>query len=195
MLNRNITYKTMSGLATVLFIALIILIYFNSSEQKSLVASKEFPQTRPQIIENRSQVPEIIWKDSSGMRRSLSDLRGNVVYLNFWASWCQPCKEEIPFIAQIMSENLLSPLEVVLINLDNNTEDIDKAKLFLEEAAPQINSLFHQGNLFVNAFNTTAIPTHVFVDKKGNLALHFLGDILEHKEIFKSLLQHLLLEN
>ncbi|MCB9025516.1 MAG: TlpA family protein disulfide reductase [Bdellovibrionaceae bacterium] len=195
MLNRTITYRSMSGLATLLFVVLLSLIYFNSNERESPASIENIPQSKPILLKDRIQAPNIIWKDNFNLKLSLENYKGKVVYLNLWAHWCEPCKQEIPFLANIYSEFVGSPFEIILINLDTDTKEIQIAQEFLEQKAPQLTSYYNVSDPFIKAFKTHAIPTHILLDKSGEIALHYSGDILEHTENFKSMLQHLFQEN
>jgi thiol-disulfide isomerase/thioredoxin len=66
----------------------------------------------------RATAPEIVYVDSAGARRTLSDLRGKVVLVNFWATWCTPCRREMPLLARMQREHAADGLVVVYLSLE-----------------------------------------------------------------------------
>lgn len=195
MLNRTITYRVMTGLATLLFIVLLIMVYFNSNEPHSPPRAKDSPQKLAVYAHPRPQTPHIVWKDAQGIKRSLKQYKNQVLYINLWALWCEPCKQEIPFLANLASKHFNQSLKILLINMDENTEEIQKAKNFLKNAAPQLEGYFAVGKIFMDAFNAEVLPTHILIDKEGHLAASFFGDLQNSETEFKQVLQTLLQEN
>jgi len=63
-------------------------------------------------------VPQIALKDLSGQKQRLSDLKGSIVVLNFWATWCVPCKEELPVISRLRDTYAGKPVRFVAISID-----------------------------------------------------------------------------
>lgn len=192
MLNRNITYRTMTGLATLFFIIILSFIYFNSNPPAPPVGGTNLSGQPLELLEQPPQAPKIFWKNQLQKEISLEVYKGQVVYINLWALWCEPCKEEIPFIAELASEFLTTPLKVLLVNVDEEDSAQKQAQLFIDEHGPQLESLYNQGPLFLNAFQVDILPTHVLIDKKGNIAMIYYGDILDKKEQFKLAIQQLL---
>src|SRR6202166_3753835 len=103
-------------------------------------------------------VPDLAFKDSSGRDRTLNDWRGRTVLLNLWATWCVPCRKEMPALDSLQTKLGGPKFEVVAINID--TRDPEKRKNFLKDA-----NLTRIGN-----FNDPS--AHVFEDlKTGGKAL------------------------
>ncbi len=186
----------MSIIATILFVVLLTLIYFNSDRPTSPTTQIKKAKNKLILSEKRQPAPPLTWAVSNVQKDSLKDRIGQVVYLNFWAMWCTPCIDEIPLISNISNElGPTLPLNIILINLDEGTENIQEAKSFLMSSAPQLQSLFETGSLFVEAFQAEALPTHILIDKKGRVASHFYGDILNNSEDLKNMLKLLIQED
>jgi thiol-disulfide isomerase/thioredoxin len=79
------------------------------------------------------RVPDLAFDDADGKPRKLSDWRGKTVLVNLWATWCVPCRKEMPALDELQGKLAGPDFEVVAINID--TRDLDRPKTFLKEAA------------------------------------------------------------
>lgn len=79
------------------------------------------------------RVPDLAFEDADGKPRKLSEWRGRTVLVNLWATWCVPCRKEMPALDRLQGELGGPDFEVVAINID--TRDPDKPKAFLKESA------------------------------------------------------------
>ncbi len=119
---------------------------------------------------------------------NLSQFQNQVVYLNFWASWCEPCRREFPLIEKLKSE-FGDRLQVILINLDT-PEGLADARQFQEENAPSAVTVY-QGQELQKLFNVEVLPFHMVIDKQGRTAAAFYASLIEEEKQFRSLLLHL----
>src|SRR5688572_14714425 len=69
--------------------------------------------------------PELVLPANTGQRIDLRDLAGKVVIVDFWASWCEPCKDELPVLDALYREHRTRGLEVLAVNIDEQREDAD----------------------------------------------------------------------
>ncbi len=95
---------------------------------------------------------------------SLSDLRGKVVYLTIWASWCEPCREELPYLNELRREMAARGFEVLAVNVDPEAAD---AKRFLRQVPVDYPVLSDVKSEVLNAFNVQGLPTHFLIDRGG----------------------------
>jgi len=77
------------------------------------------------------KVPDLVFQDSAGARKSLADFRGRTVLLNLWATWCVPCRKEMPALDALQGKLGGDDFQVVAVNID--TRDPDKPKTFLKD--------------------------------------------------------------
>jgi thiol-disulfide isomerase/thioredoxin len=122
------------------------------------------PATKPLLL------PDLAFQDASGAPRKLSDWRGKTILLNLWATWCVPCRKEMPALDELQTKLGGNDFQVVAVNID--TRDLDKPKAWLKEAG--ITSLgyfrdekakvFQDLKLIGKAFG---MPTSILIDKAG----------------------------
>lgn len=115
-------------------------------------------------------VPDLAFEDAEGKPRKLSDWRGRTVLVNLWATWCVPCRKEMPALDSLQAKLGGSRFEVVTINID--TRDLDKPKNFLKEAG--LTKLGYYGDPKAKVFQdlkavgrALGMPTSVLVDGAG----------------------------
>jgi cytochrome c-type biogenesis protein len=122
--------------------------------------------------------------DQYGNEHSLSDYKGKVVFLNFWATWCPPCNEELPDIEALYKEYNLNQDEVVFLGITNpsskeypNNQDVSKAEIisFLKDKNYTFPTLFDETGEVLNNYNITAFPTTFLIDKDGNIVGYVPG--------------------
>ncbi len=107
--------------------------------------------------------------DASGKQVNLSDYAGKPIVLNFWASWCGPCKAEMPDF-QKAYEKYGSEVQFLMVNLSSsNQETQDKAEDFLESQGYSFPVLFDLDGDAALAYGVESIPTTYFFDKSGKI--------------------------
>lgn len=110
--------------------------------------------------------PDFTLKSNGGENIRLAEQRGNVVMLNFWASWCGPCRQEMPHLNDISAEYSGLGFTLMGINVDENQADADRAIHDLKVAFPV---LFDSDNQVAELFSVDAMPTTIIIDKDGNV--------------------------
>ncbi len=142
------------------------------SPQAEAPQSEETPQK-----EEMPMVPDFTLEASSGENVSLSDYLGKVVVLNFWASWCPPCDEEMPEF-QKLYEALEGSDEAALLMLnqtDGQRETKEKADKYLADKGYNFLTLYDRGEVGFTIFGIDKIPVTVVVDSEGRLSNYILG--------------------
>lgn len=121
---------------------------------------------------------------------SLSQYRGKVVYLDFWASWCGPCRKSLPLLNKMRKELKGKPFEVIAINLD---EEVKDARGFLKEYPVSYPTLHDAAGKTPTQYNLRGMPTSYLIDKKGRIQAVHTGfkpsDMKKIRAEVKSLLQ------
>jgi thiol-disulfide isomerase/thioredoxin len=116
------------------------------------------------------RVPDLAFDDASGKSRKLSEFRGRTVLLNLWATWCVPCRREMPALDQLQAKLGGPEFEVVAVNID--TRDPEKPKAFLKDGGLTKLSYFYDNSAKVfqdlkAAGRALGMPTSVLVDSSG----------------------------
>ena len=111
--------------------------------------------------------PDITLKSTEGKNVRLADLKGQVVMVNFWASWCGPCRQEMPLLEKMYNDYKDAGFVLLGVNVDAEIEDRDE---FLEEMPVTFPVLDDSDNTATEIFGVEAMPSTYFVDKDGNLA-------------------------
>ncbi len=116
------------------------------------------------------KLPDLTFNDGSGTPRKLSDFRGKTVLLNLWATWCVPCRKEMPALDRLQARLGSPSFQVVAVNID--TRDPEKPKAFLNDAKLTKLDYFSDPNAKVfqdlkSVGRALGMPTSVLVDGKG----------------------------
>ena len=116
------------------------------------------------------RLPDLAFEDAAGKPRKLSDWRGRTVLVNLWATWCVPCRREMPALDELQAKLGGADFEVVAINID--TRDLEKPKNFLKDANLTRLGYFsdHKAKVFqdLKGINRAlGMPTSVLVDGQG----------------------------
>ncbi len=102
----------------------------------------------------------------------LSDYQGKVVYLDFWASWCTPCRMSFPWMNEIQSRFEKKGLRVIAVNLDAKRADADK---FLTQLQPNFDIAFDPQGAVAGLYELQGMPSAYLIDRGGNLHSVHLG--------------------
>lgn len=136
---------------------------------------------------NNDKTPAIDFelKDQYGKTHKLSDYKGKVLFLNFWATWCPPCKMEMPDIQKIYEkyEKQGEKSEVVVLSVaapnTQDEKDIDGIKAFLEENGYTYPVLMDDGGYTFGAYRISSLPTTFMIDKEGNVFGYVQGGLTQ----------------
>jgi len=152
--------------------------------------NEDVPLNNIAINETLRPVSAVIFEDFSGKEIYLKDYNGKLVIINFWATWCAPCKEEMPSLDRLYKNENFNNLEILTVNVEEpNTL---KTKKFFKSLNIQNLSIFFDKKLnFVNSFKLRGIPTTILINKKGEEFARIIGSIdFEDKKFTKWLLNY-----
>jgi thiol-disulfide isomerase/thioredoxin len=136
--------------------------------------------------------PSFSLKGMTGQARTLSEFKGRVVLIDFWASWCAPCKESFPALDSLHEELNGEGLEVVAINVD---EDRKSALAFLAARSPSLTVLFDPSGRTPEAFKVEGMPSSFLIDREGFVRFRHLGFTAQTKTDFRREISILLKED
>ena len=123
------------------------------------------------------QAPDFTMYDMEGNALNLSDFSGKPVILNFWASWCGPCKSEMPDFQEAYKE-YGEEIQFLMVNLtDGYQETVEKASSFINDAGYTFPVYFDTDTAGAATFGVYSIPMTFFIDKDGNMAAYAQGAI------------------
>jgi len=122
--------------------------------------------------------PNFILRSGDGGTVRLSDLRGKVVFVNFWATWCKPCKEELPDIDALYDEKRDDGLEVIAVNVE---EDLATAERFFRQNEIDVPMALDTSGEVYRQYRLQGLPDSFFVDREGNLAAVHYGFMTDEK--------------
>ena len=103
---------------------------------------------------------------------TLSDYRGDVVYVTFWASWCVPCREEMPFLSALSERHRDEGLQIIGINVD---EDIEAARAFAQEFNITFPLVRDEDRSVSKLYRVAGYPSHYVLDRRGKVRYSALG--------------------
>jgi thiol-disulfide isomerase/thioredoxin len=119
------------------------------------------------------EAPDLKLKGIDGQEISLSSLRGNVVFLNFWATWCPPCREEIPSIARLNTMMQGKPFRLVAVSIDEGGKGAVE-NLFQRMGVSLPTYLDPKGEAG-RRYGLTGVPETFIIGKDGKILMKFIG--------------------
>ena len=152
----------------IIFIYILITNFSSASEKpdiKNLVLIKN-----PKIYE------DVIFKDINQKNVDLDDFKGKLILLNFWATWCAPCKEEMPSLDDLQLNSNLSNLKIFPINIGQ--EDRSKSEFFFKELNIQNLEIYIDASItLAKKFALRGVPTTILINKDGKEFARIMGSI------------------
>ena len=128
---------------------------------------------------DKQKAPDFTMTDSSGNTVKLSDMLGKPIILNFWASWCPPCKDEMPEFDKVFKE-LGSEIQFMMIDLtDGQRETIETGSKYIKEQGYSFPVFFDTTQDGTMQYGIRSIPTTLFIDKDGYIITGSQGAINE----------------
>ena len=119
--------------------------------------------------------PELTLTDLEGISHSLADFRGQVVLVNLWATWCEPCKEEMPALQAFYEKNKDKGFTIIAVNDGDPTEDVLQ---FVKEFGLTFPVWLDPTYIATEqAFKTLGLPSSYVIDRNGTVRLQWLGGI------------------
>lgn len=136
--------------------------------------------------------PNFTAKDLNGASFDLRSLKGKVVVLNFWASWCAPCVEEVPSLIKLIKE-FKGNVQLIAVSGDSSLEDIHVfLKSFPELQAANIKVVWDEDRSLMKQFQVSRLPESLVLDKDQKLAKKLVGSIDWYTNDSKAYIQTLL---
>jgi len=174
MRNSNSQTKWIAGIAFTLVVAVI---YWYSS-QMGVTAAQAAPtaeaQKAPEVKTQPPMAPNFILKDVEGNDVSLADYKGKVVFVNFWATWCPPCRGEIPDLVKLQDKYGKDGFAILGISVDQQ-DSKDKVPGFVKKMDMNYPVLYAQAQVVKNYGGIESIPTTFVINRDGRALGKIVG--------------------
>ena len=153
---------------------LIIFIYLITT---SFAYALEKPDVKNLVLsKNPKMYEDVVFKDENQKNIDLASYKGKLLILNFWATWCAPCREEMPSLDNLQSDDKLDNLKIFPINIGQ--EDLLKSKIFFEELNIQnLEIYFDPTIVLAKKFSLRGVPTSILFNKEGKEFARIIGSI------------------
>ena len=153
------------------------------SQIAQLAAAENNPQSNATSypLLNR-QAPDLLMNDVNGKQISISSFKGKYLLVDFWASWCGPCRQENPNVVAAYNKFKGKNFEILGVSLDKNEAAWKKAIVNDKLIWPQMSDLKEWQSVAVSTYQFNGIPFNVLIDPQGKIIASSLkGEILEQK--------------
>ena len=157
----------------ILFIFLTTNVFANDvSEIKNIVIHKDL-----KVYDN------VIFLDKNDKKINIKEFNGNLLLLNFWATWCAPCKEEMPSLDRLQVNQNLSNLKIFAINISQESKK--KVDSFFEDLnIENLDPYFDAPTTLAKTFSLRGVPTSILIDKDGKEFARIMGSIDFNDQVF-----------
>jgi len=147
---------------------------FSQNEQPPVAAVVRGGENklRLEILKTPTPAPEFVLKDTAGNQINLLQLRGRVVFVNFWATWCLPCIEEMPAMEKLHQELQKDGLVILAVNFQEGPERI---KEFLAKHNLTFTALLDHDGKVAERYQAWALPVSVIINKRGEIVARAMG--------------------
>ncbi|MBL8023817.1 MAG: redoxin domain-containing protein [Elusimicrobia bacterium] len=154
-------------------------------------SSDSFSQTAAPVAGDfgKNPAPGFSLQDTNGKTVSLADFKGKVVFLDFWATWCPPCRISMPDVEKLHRHFQGKPVQVLGLNLDENPE---KVKRFVEQKKIPYPVLLAGDSDVARSYGVGGIPHFVLIDQDGRLVNDWSGYAPEFAGNWRALINQLL---
>lgn len=171
-------------------IVLTLVVVFVATAPRLSTAAQEMTKTFVMHPAPRPVVA-ISYLDEQGQTRTLGDFKGRVVVLNIWATWCVPCRREMPALDRLQATLGSSDFEVVPLSIDHGGLDIVN-KFYAETGVSHLAKYIDSSGQVLRSLGTLGLPTTLIIDRAGNEVGRVMGaaewDAPEVVELLKSLI-------
>ncbi len=168
--NPKIVLLVVAVVLVVAFIAISQMVGGGTAESDDYAGMGSRTQNSQAAGQNSAEAPDVTLDLADGTQQKLSESRGHVVILSFWATWCPYCVEEMPDIQQIVND--YGDVEAILVNCG---EDAQTVKNFIAENPYDFTWALDEDYTVQSAYPTSGIPYTLVIDAEGNVVREFSG--------------------
>lgn len=166
-------------------IMLMLVIFASACERNS----NKIQSNAGEAIEQKT-APDITVTALDGTALKLSSLKGKVVLLNFWATWCPPCREEIPSMMKLNSAMSGKPFQMLAVSIDEGGKP--SLEEFFKSTGFTLPTYMDQANAAGKIYGITGVPESFLIDKKGIIVKKIIGPVEWDSPEVKAFIEELL---
>ena len=152
----------------IVFVACVFLIVFLRKERSSIIKTAK-------MIQPGFKVPNFTFPDINGREVSLSSQRGKVVLVNVWATWCPPCRREMPSMQRLYEKFKGKNFEILAVSIDS--EGREAVEPFMRKMNLTFPALLDPGETIRPLYGITGVPESFIIDQQGILVEKIIGPI------------------
>jgi len=157
--------------------------------QKQPIQNKPWKVTAvPELLQpypGNSRAPALVLRDVNGKEHNIQNHLGKVLVLNFWATWCPPCVEEIPSLGRLQKAFSKEDLIVLSVDIGENKNDVET---FLKQVPADFPVLLNPDGSTVKQWKIIAFPTTFIIDRQGDIRLAYFGGLVwDNPDVIKQL--------
>lgn len=148
----------------------------------------ENPDALPVGLKVEERAPSFALVTLEGEEVTLEDFRGKKILLNFWATWCPPCKEEMPYMQELFEDYKKDDFVVLAVNVtitEKNRDDVDK---FITEHELSFPILMDESGKVARQYEVLSYPTSYFIDSDGVIRAKIVGGVSKEM-MYKEMIQ------
>ena len=141
------------------------------------VVADELPDIKNIVIHKIPKIYDnVIFLDKNDQKINIKEYNGNLLILNFWATWCEPCKEEMPSLDKLQANPELDKIKIFAINIGKET--LDKVnKFFVDLNIKNFEPYFDPPTTLAKTFSLRGVPTSILINKEGQEFARIIGSI------------------
>jgi len=138
--------------------------------------NEDVPLNNITINEIPKPISSIVFEDFSGNKIKLIDYSGKLVIINFWATWCAPCKKEMPSLDKLYQSEDFKNLQIFAVNMEHPNK-LKTKKFFNDLNIKKLEIFFDKDLNFVKKFRLRGVPTTILINKKGEEFARISGEV------------------
>jgi peroxiredoxin len=188
--------STIAGAALLVSVLLVAL----AQIRRTTAAAPQQMEESPGIADERGPVAAgqkaapFKLTDLQGDSVSMADLHGKVVFLNIWATWCAPCREEMPSMEKLY-ERLHGDKGFVMLAISQDTSSREEVMAYVKKHGYHFDVLLDPKNAVAEAYNVSGVPETFIIDREGRIVAHHSGAFDWSQPAIRDALEELLKDN
>lgn len=150
------------------------------TEEEAVETTEDIPGAKLSSLREGAEAPDFELNTLDGKTIKLSDYRGKKVILNFWATWCPPCKAEMPHMQNFYEENKDKGVEILAVNLTNMDKGTEEVQKFVSDYGLTFTIPLDEEGVAGTTYQAFTIPTSYILDENGVIIKKIVGPMDEN---------------